>query len=248
MEILMNFRSALLASVAMALSTGAFAADLPTRKEAPPPLPVVAPWTWSGFYVGAYAGGSFGSASFSDPIYFGSSSSPAGFTIGGLAGFNYQMGAVVLGAEAEYGYDGQGSSGQNFAGRIGRNAYNLTEKLDETGVGRVRARLGYAIQSNVLLYAAGGWTFVNTDSSLSGACCGSANAFSVSNNKSVNGWNLGVGGEYAFTPNWIGRLEYIYDGFYGTNFHYSYAPAAFVDNRSLSLSENTIHAGLEYKF
>ena|SRR5271168_1588766 len=57
----MKFRSYLLASIGVSLSTAALAADLPTRKEAPPPVPYVAPFTWTGFYIGAFAGGSFGS-------------------------------------------------------------------------------------------------------------------------------------------------------------------------------------------
>ncbi len=244
----MKFRSALLASIGAALSTGAFAADLPTRKEAPPPIPYVAPFSWTGFYVGAYAGGSFGYASFSDPVYSVGSVTPGAFDIGGLIGFNYQINALVIGAEGEYGYNGAGAGSLSNSGAIGGNAYNLTQKFSDTGVGRLRARLGFVPQPNMMIYAAGGWTFANTNSSLSGTCCGFPTAFSVSQNNTLNGWNLGVGGEYAFTANWIGRLEYIYDGFSGVNYNYAYAPAAFVDHRGVNYSVNTIRAALEYKF
>src|ERR1700691_3463279 len=99
----MKFRSYLLASAGVVLSTAALAADLPTRKEAPPPVPYVAPFTWTGFYIGGYAGGSFGSVDYSSQFFSGGTVTSGGFDIGGLAGFNYQFGATVVGVEAEFG-------------------------------------------------------------------------------------------------------------------------------------------------
>ena len=58
-------------------------------------------------------------------------------------------------------------------------------------------------------------------------------------------WTLGVGADYAFTPNWIGRVEYRYSDF-GS---FAYSPITFpgfVENHRLT--ENAILAGLAYKF
>ena len=42
-----------IAALTAAGTMAAQAADLPTRKEAPPPVFVPPPFTWTGFYIGA---------------------------------------------------------------------------------------------------------------------------------------------------------------------------------------------------
>jgi outer membrane immunogenic protein len=94
-------------------TVAAQAADLPTRKEAPAPVFVPPPFTWTGFYVGLNAGGIWSSGSRSatlfDPNYAtdggvlnaafpgGLGNGNAGFIGGGQAGYNWQTGAFVLG-------------------------------------------------------------------------------------------------------------------------------------------------------
>ena len=113
----MKFCSYLLASIGVSLSTAALAADLPTRKEAPPPAPYVAPFTWTGFYIGGFAGGSFGSVDWSSPLFSGGTVTSGGFDIGGLVGFNYQFGgAWVVGAEGEFGAFINGNGNLNVSG------------------------------------------------------------------------------------------------------------------------------------
>jgi outer membrane immunogenic protein len=266
----LKLRSVLLALVGVAASTAAIAADLPTRKAPPAPVPVVTPWSWTGFYVGGYVGGTFGSANWSDDGYNyggtnyywgtgGNSNTQAGFVGGGYVGANYQFNQFVIGVEGEFGYSGINSHGTTWTGNIAGTGplagnYALTSKFSDTGVGRLRGRLGYAVEPQLLLYVAGGWTWANTNTSLDGYCCGgnptvpaNVSYFNLSNNKSLDGWNIGVGGEYAFTPNWIARIEYIYDGFSKISYGYNYG-SYFGDNRNLGLNINTVRVGLEYKF
>ncbi len=99
-------------------TVAAQAADLPTRKEAPAPVFVPPPFTWTGFYIGVNAGGIWPSgsreASLFDPnagidggflnagFPGGLGSQSAGFIGGGQAGYNWQTGAFVLGIETDF--------------------------------------------------------------------------------------------------------------------------------------------------
>ena len=113
-----------IAALMAAGAVAAQAADLPTRKEAPVPVFVPPPFTWTGFYIGLNAGGIITSGSRSvtlfDPVAgdFLNSSFPggigngqSGFIGGGQAGYNWQTGAFVLGIVTDF--DGSGLS-KNF--------------------------------------------------------------------------------------------------------------------------------------
>jgi outer membrane immunogenic protein len=89
----------------LACVASASAADLSVRApvmKAPPPVPV-AVFNWTGFYVGAHVGGGWGDK---DWVAVGvgplGSHDIDGFLGGGQIGFNYQVGAWVLGAEVDF--------------------------------------------------------------------------------------------------------------------------------------------------
>ncbi len=98
------------AAVGMSISA-ASAADLPMRDPAPAPVMAAPIFTWTGFYVGAVAGYSWSNATHCDARLDSTVRPKApgpfprnnldGWTIGGTVGYNYQMGAVVLGLEAD---------------------------------------------------------------------------------------------------------------------------------------------------
>jgi outer membrane immunogenic protein len=56
-----------------------------------------------------------------------------------------------------------------------------------------------------------------------------------------SGWTAGTGLEWAFTPNWIGRLEYDYIGVATWN-------VGAINQFSVSRQINMFTAGLSYKF
>jgi opacity protein-like surface antigen len=86
-----------LALLAICVSVTARAADMPV-KAAPILLP---PYNWSGFYAGANIGGGWSSGSLNIPgnnLYGGLTE-----FIGGVqAGYNFQAGHLLLGAEGDF--------------------------------------------------------------------------------------------------------------------------------------------------
>jgi len=127
-------------------------------------------WSWSGFYLGGHAGYGWGRDPFDDLIN-GASATVApvfwtgiksqGFVGGFQAGANWQGGKVVGGLEVDLSSAPiKGSSsvatGVNLVGTP--FAAVLTDKFD--WLGSARARLGYLVSPNVMLYGTGGlgWT------------------------------------------------------------------------------------------
>jgi opacity protein-like surface antigen len=135
----------------------------------------------------------------------------------------------------------------------------LRQTFNMTGVGRARATVGYAILPNLLFYVSGGWTLASTNTSLGGAVTTpsqvsmghiistSQSLVSASNNKLVNGENVGFGSEYAFTRNLIARVEYIYDRL-APNYNYGFLAVNGVSKTSVNTNENTVRAALLFKF
>lgn len=222
------------AAMLLALSSAsAFAADAVVSE----PAPVAASFSWTGAYIGAYAGGAFAQNKLKN--LSGSTDvnlSPSGFTGGVYAGYNVQFDPLVLGAEAEIGYDGWRAGGEFL------NSSFKPRHAESRGtyIGRVRARGGYAVD-NLLVFLAGGVSFGQDKVTQSNANVGD------SLTRSLVGWNIGAGAEYAFTSNWIGRFEYIHDAFGREDYGFKDLPHGFAD-REVKLSNNTVRVGLEYKF
>jgi outer membrane immunogenic protein len=233
----------LMGAAATALTVaGAFAAqaaDLPTRKEAPAPVFVPPPFTWTGFYVGANAGGVWTNGNSSTTLYdygipfaqlsllntafpnqnFGSGQS--GFIGGGQAGYNYQWGSAVLGVETDF--DGSTLSrnrsftGPTFAnpvlGGAGSDFFTLNGSSRLSWLGSTRARLGWVAtpDNRLLIYGTGGVAYGGGHANLSVFDATNGWYWSTNNNSSTRvGWTVGGGVEYAFTNNIIIGAEYLY--------------------------------------
>jgi outer membrane immunogenic protein len=191
----------LLSAVSLAVLSGsAFAADLPSRKEAVV-APVVAP-LWQGFYAGLNAGYGFGTANnaqqygWGNPNYLGNLDSVAfagvnsymgrgiyqgGFFGGGQVGYNYQYGqSFVLGFETDMqGSSISGQGGSNGAAALTDGAMMFGSNTIQAGInwmGTARGRVGYLITPTVMAYATGGLaygqTYVKTFHGATGASFG----------------------------------------------------------------------------
>ncbi|MFS8049192.1 outer membrane protein [Rhizobium sp. BR 314] len=234
----MTKHTILAAALLLVTPVAGLAADL-TAQIAEAAAPAASPFTWTGFYVGGYAGGAFGTNKLKS--LGGSTSvslSPDGFTGGGLLGFNYQVGSVVFGGEGEFGYDGWKADKDYL------NARGGARHADSEGsyIGRVRGRVGYAVD-NLLLYTAGGVSFAGDKVTQTNRFVGVSNSMT----RDMVGWNIGAGAEYAFSPNWIGRLEYIYDGFGKKTYDFQSLPGTFAD-RKVGFGQSTVRIALSYKF
>ena len=206
---MMKLKQYLLASAISMLPFAASAADLPVK--APYTAAVVpAPFTWTGFYVGATIGGvgSSSKAAFSDPVsyyYYGNLNDNGTSVTGGFtAGYNYQINSIVVGVEADYSF-AHVSKNTNSLSTYG---YSLIGTSELDGFGSVRARLGYVID-RALVYVTGGLAFAEVK--------GSSNFYEPNNagctasfSQTKTGWTLGGGVEYACTDHISVKLEGLY--------------------------------------
>jgi outer membrane immunogenic protein len=250
----------LASTILVGLTAAASAADLRTSPAAIPAVAPMAVGNWGGFYVGAHAGwiGATnnvlinGFAGGRDG--FSGESLRGGFNGGLYAGFNFQMQQIVLGVEADVGFGPGGTvSGTNI-----RNFNPLVVGLGSTRDGfswngHLRARAGYAL-GQFMPYVAAGLAFGEQRFGhiVSGTNVGLGATLFNTRNISRTGYSLGVGGEYMFTRNIIGRIEYIYDDFgsatFATNADPAFAAAGLNGNVRSRLTTNTVRAGLAYKF
>lgn len=219
-------KSVLVASVAaFALTAGlvsAQAADL--RQPAPvvkAPAYVAPVFTWTGPYIGISGGYGWGTG---DDFRGGTNPGSAGhdgWMLGGTLGYNWQMGAAVVGVEGDI-------SWTNFDG--GGFCTGAVCSINNDWLGTARVRLGYN-GGRFMPYITGGAAFGNIDASVAGA----------SDNSTKLGWTIGGGVEAAIAGPWTAKLEYLYvdlgrgDSIGATGTHADF-------------KTNIVRAGLNYKF
>ena len=226
------------AALTVAGAFAALAADLPTRKEAPAPVFVPPPFTWTGFYVGLNAGGVWGTGSTTTTLYnagfpflttywpngnFGGDQS--GFIGGGQAGYNWQSGAFVLGVETDFDWTSLSKNssfvGPTFLDPLGRNDFfteNGSRKLDWLGTTRLRAGFVATPDNRLMFYGTGGFAYgggsrhFDVFDSLNGW-----GWFGNGGSSTRTGWTIGAGVEYAITNNITLKGEYLYYDLGSTN-------------------------------
>ena len=235
-------RGALAIALLGSVSATAFAADLPSRKEAPVYIAPAPVFSWTGFYVGAEFGGQWGQNStslvgnnFNQTVLATTGSyNTAGVVGGGLIGYNYQFNQFVLGIEGDL----TGSSNQGrFSGPLGFRSQNTQYGF---GAG-VRGRLGWAFD-HTLIYATGGWAYETIDQTYNNPFIN--NFIQQRINTDRSGYTVGGGVEYAFNYNWSARLEYRWTdyGKYVSSFN-----TGLVSIQQHP-TDNTVQAALIYHF
>jgi outer membrane immunogenic protein len=218
----------LVAAVSLsALATSAVAADM--QVKAPVYKAPIAPEAnWSGFYVGGHAGYMWGRSSVWDDEgeLFEKDAPTNGFVGGVLGGVNWQTGAWVIGLEGDFGWNNAHGTGVVVGSE-------LSNHYDFNWTSHVRGRVGYAT-GNVLWFVAGGLALADFDYTA---------AFTVTTTSATfTGWTLGVGADFAITPSWIARVEYLHDDFGDKNFLIDGDPYR------VKLTGDTVRGALMYKF
>jgi outer membrane immunogenic protein len=224
---------------ALALATSAVAADLPYRRQAPidAVAPVFTTYTWTGGYIGVNAG--WRAANF-DPVVNSveiTGKTRHSVTVGGYAGYNYQIHPnVVVGAEFDMGYGVGKAKGPSVLTGAGV----LSSSAEIGWAGSVRGRLGYT-QGNWMVYGTGGLAFADLD--MKASISTPFVAYTNQNDKWAAGYVVGAGVEYMLTPNITVRGEYLYSD-YGRQT----LAVPLGGQVSTSVDSHTARGGVAYKF
>jgi outer membrane immunogenic protein len=248
-----------------------------------------APYNWTGFYVGGSAGARWTQPNLSvvteqqifsptfvqdnfpiclsdsSPCSGGDRFNSAAFRFGPYVGFNWQLTPMwVVGLEGDFAWANNNATRNGFKfsqGGTPGDSFTIKTTWDAS----VRARAGYLVTPNTLLFLTSGVAFIQLEHG--SACvfpsCDVPDEPAVVSSSTVRtGWTLGGGIETVvgmLGPNWLARAEYRYANF---------GKARYTDVRpctvpglancnteiftnvtyDVSLISNSVMLGLAYKF
>ena len=244
-------------------ASAAQAADVVANQE-PAPVFAAPTFSWSGFYAGGQIGGSWGDGSFEREVQAANEEPPPGVYvdtkisdvkkksiddgnfIGGIyAGYDWQFtNNIVAGFDADFAWlDNTAKSNEDVPfGESRIDGYR--NKVEQDWLASVRARLGYA-HDRFLPYIAGGVAF--TDIEYKRRYYGDITDIRFdersSSSKTLTGYTLGAGLDYAMTDHIILRAEYRYTDFGDKDF--------VIDEfyvRNVETKSHDVRFGVAYKF
>jgi outer membrane immunogenic protein len=147
--------------------------------------------------------------------------SPTSFIGGIQGGYNWQIDRIVVGSEIDFSLfdlDGSSTANGSFPFAFAATKYTLTESMSAQWMSTLRARAGYLVASDLMLYATGGVALTGlsfrstySDNGNNGIVPGGSGAGSKSEVRV--GWALGGGGEWLLDNRWSVRAEYLYVDF-----------------------------------
>ena len=218
------------------------------------PVPVAASWSWTGFYVGGHLGGALEASKLDDPfgpVSFGDHVTTTAFLAGGQAGANYQLGNVVLGAEADVSWVTSRGDETCF-GLTGGDFFASNCSVDPTLFSTLTGRLGYAF-GRTLVYVKGGAAWEHTSVEMAVDSNPGEHFLASATSYDAWGWTAGGGVEYALTPAWSLLLEYDYLSFGASNVATPYVPGNPLPGHpvgpiaGLSSSIEEVKLGINYR-
>lgn len=244
-----------LVGAALLFAVPALAADLGAR----PSYKVAPVFSWTGCYVGADVGGAWPRQSASvTPVLIDQGAmagdlTNTGSVIGGPhVGCNYQfIPAWVVGVEGDFSWtklDGAASGPNLLANGTPAGGGGILVSRSTDSLASARARLGWVVVPNALIYGTGGAAWARTNySGLDALANGTTLATSFSDTQT--GWVAGGGIDWApWSNNWVLRFEYLHYQFGGVSSNSAIDPTHFVNFTFGDLKVDTVRAGLSYKF
>ena len=193
----------------------------------------------------------------------------SGFIGGGQVGYNWQTGAFVLGAEADF--DGTTLSktfnytSTPFGAVVNGTAINpvfvgdtlsVHAKASLDWIGTVRGRVGFVAtpDNRLLIYGTGGFAYAGGSSNFSVYDATGGAYWNGNPGSTRTGWTIGGGVEYAITNNITIRGEYLYVdlGSQNINTTANLAAATLLPGTyataKINYDASIVRAGINYKF
>jgi outer membrane immunogenic protein len=208
-------------------AVSSYAADLPVRVRTER-VDYVVPRTWSGLYVGLFAGYGWGRARATEPTdpalvfpFYNGTNDPYSFNVsgffgGGTIGYNVQSGALVYGLEGEVGYLGLRGSEIDPNGTIFFGTPDTVTTFKSDAYGALYGRLGF-VQGAALFYGKGGVAALNARATTIDPCAGTpgcgTTTLNMTGSKVMIGWSAGAGVEWMLSPAWSVKAEYAFFDF-----------------------------------
>jgi outer membrane immunogenic protein len=229
---------------AVAMAAPAFAADLPARSYAPPPVVVATVYDWTGFYIGGNGGWAsssncWGVVPAAGAVIADGCADRSSGVLGGQIGYRWQSNQFVFGLE------GQGDWADLTGSHVSIINPAFTTSTRINGIGLFTGQIGYAWNA-ALLYLKGGAAVTNNSAFINPTLGGAAIASASS---SRWGSTVGVGLEYGFSPNWTAGVEYdhLFTGDANNSFSVANPLLAGAANR-ISQDVDMVTLRLDYKF
>jgi outer membrane immunogenic protein len=252
----------LIASAALAAvySAPAVAADMAVKAAPRPIAPSCA--QFGGGYVGVHGGSvlhdwnwndndAWARNEFDDNLPQNVRSNKFGYEVGARIGYDWQRGCTVFGVVADWSWSGTRTTKSLTDGDIGAAQDFLTVQGKLDWYGTVRTRGGVVVD-NLLIYATGGLAYARSGWTATAIDTGIATE-TFSNHFVQWGGVVGVGTEWAFTPNWSLTSEFLYMRFADKNTTFNSA-VAFVNGnnpvKNFTWQDQALVAriGLNYRF
>ncbi len=215
------------------------------------PYAAAAP-TWTGFYLGAHLGGTWGSSEATDTSantlndYW--SAAPSGFVAGATLGYNWQLGPMIYGIEGDIGNLGLAGSATTAYVPFG---YEASTSTDADFYMTLRGRLG-VLMNGWMLYFTGGYLGSDTTVSVLEQCdvaifCDEP-VVSGSNSSFRNGWTLGGGFEAALEGAWTAKVEYLYYDLGSIDVTVPASALGGANTWNIETDGSLVRAGINYRF